>query len=178
MRTPKLPPKVFILDVDGVMTDGTFYYTPEGKVMKKFGADDHDALSLLAPHMDILFVTGDKRGFEIARKRIAEDMKMPLHLVSTSRRCQWIEEHYPLDRVVYMGDGVFDPLVFERVAFGIAPANALPLTRNAADLVTSCIGGQRAVAEACFFLLEHFFGLTSLHDMMRAINKTAGQWTV
>ena len=30
----KVTPKIFILDVDGVMTDGRFYYTEDGKVMK------------------------------------------------------------------------------------------------------------------------------------------------
>ncbi|MBR3723278.1 MAG: hypothetical protein IKN12_11050 [Selenomonadaceae bacterium] len=65
-----LCPKVMILDVDGVLTDGGFYYTTEGKAMKKFGADDNDALSLLRPYIDIVFVTGDKKGFEITRKRI------------------------------------------------------------------------------------------------------------
>jgi 3-deoxy-D-manno-octulosonate 8-phosphate phosphatase (KDO 8-P phosphatase) len=39
--------KIFIIDVDGVMTDGKFYYSDKGKVMKVFGADDNDALSLL-----------------------------------------------------------------------------------------------------------------------------------
>ena len=77
-------PKVFVLDVDGVLTDGGFYYTTEGKVMKKFGADDNDALSLLRPYMDIIFVTGDKRGFEISSKRI-NDMHFELELVSTIR---------------------------------------------------------------------------------------------
>ena len=33
-------PKVFILDVDGVLTDGCFYYSIDGKVLKKFGPDD------------------------------------------------------------------------------------------------------------------------------------------
>lgn len=177
MNTSKLKPTTFILDVDGVMTDGTFYYSEEGKVLKKFGADDHDALTLLAPHMDILFVTGDKRGFDIAKKRIADDMHMPLHLVSTSKRVDWISERYPLSNVAYMGDGVFDVLVFEKVAFSIAPTNASPLTRKAADFVTSSVGGQRAVAEACFFLLEKFFGLSDLHEMMRYTSKVSGQWT-
>ena len=67
-----LTPSVFILDVDCVLTDGTFYYTTEGKVMKKFGADDNDALSLLKPYMKIFFVTGDKRGFDISKKRITK----------------------------------------------------------------------------------------------------------
>lgn len=39
-------PKCFILDVDGVMTTGHFLYTAEGKVMKIFGPDDNDGLSL------------------------------------------------------------------------------------------------------------------------------------
>jgi len=76
-------PKVFICDVDGVMTDGGFYYTTEGKIMKKFGGDDHDGLSLLKPHIDIRFVTGDRRGLDISKARIVTDMKMPLDLVST-----------------------------------------------------------------------------------------------
>jgi hypothetical protein len=32
------------LDVDGVMTTGEFYYSADGKVMKVFGPDDHNAL--------------------------------------------------------------------------------------------------------------------------------------
>ncbi|WP_207636661.1 hypothetical protein [Clostridium saccharoperbutylacetonicum] len=63
-------PKVFIMDVDGILTDGSFYYTIEGKVMKKFGADDNDALSLLKPYINIIFVTGDKKGFPISKKEL------------------------------------------------------------------------------------------------------------
>jgi len=59
-------PSVFILDVDGVMTTGQFLYTSEGKVMKVFGADDNDGLSLLKAHLEIRFVTGDKKGFPIS----------------------------------------------------------------------------------------------------------------
>ena len=40
-----LMPKYFILDVDGVFTDGKFLYTKDGKVMKIFGPEDNDALS-------------------------------------------------------------------------------------------------------------------------------------
>lgn len=62
--------KHFILDVDGVLTDGGFYYSAEGKVMKKFGPYDNDALSLLSPYLEIVFMTSDKRGFDITRSRI------------------------------------------------------------------------------------------------------------
>jgi len=40
-------PTCFILDVDGVMTTGHFFYSAKGKAMKIFGPDDNDGLSLL-----------------------------------------------------------------------------------------------------------------------------------
>ncbi|HCM84428.1 MAG TPA: phosphatase, partial [Rhodospirillaceae bacterium] len=70
-----MKPKAFILDVDGVMTDASFFYTAEGKVLKRFGSDDHDGLSLLKPYLEIRFVTGDHRGYPISEARIVKDMK-------------------------------------------------------------------------------------------------------
>lgn len=151
-----MKPKVFILDVDGVLTDGGFYYTTEGKVMKKFGADDNDALSLLRPFMEIVFVTGDRRGFEISDKRIT-DMHFKLELVSTIKRIEWIKERFNPQEVVYMGDGIFDHYVMKEVGYSITTADADAHAKNHADYVTDRIGGRRAVAEACLHLMEKFF---------------------
>ena len=63
-------PKVFLIDVDGVLTTGQFLYTENGKTMKMFGPDDHAGLSLLKPYMEIKFLTGDKSGYNISKKRI------------------------------------------------------------------------------------------------------------
>lgn len=147
----------FILDVDGVMTDGKFYYSEQGKMFKVFGADDNDALSMLSEFIHIEFVTGDKRGFGISHKRIAEDMKMPLSLVSTTHRINWIKEKFPTDQIVYMGDGIFDHLVFNQVAYSIAPANADANCKQCADYITERSGGDRAVAEACLHIMSTFF---------------------
>ena len=117
-------PKVFLIDVDGVLTTGQFLYTENGKTMKMFGPDDHDGLSLLKPYMEIQFLTGDKSGYNISKKRIVDDMKFPLEIVSTIKRTEWISEHYSLDEVIYMGDGIFDHLVMKESAFSIAPQNA------------------------------------------------------
>lgn len=150
-------PVVFILDVDGVMTDGKFYYTEDGKVMKVFGADDSDALSLLKTFIDVQFVTGDKRGFPISKARIADDMNYPLDLVSTTKRADWIAERWDLEQVIYMGDGIFDHYVFEQVGYSIAPANADVYCLSKAQFVTQREGANRAVAEACLHILERFF---------------------
>jgi 3-deoxy-D-manno-octulosonate 8-phosphate phosphatase (KDO 8-P phosphatase) len=154
---PGWKPETFILDVDGVMTDGQFHYSTDGKVLKIFGADDHDGLLLLKPYLRLRFVTGDRKGFAISEKRIVGDMKMELDLVSTVQRLDWIRERYDPETVAYMGDGILDPLVFGGVGYSICPANGFISTRERADFVTSATGGNRAVAEACVHLLERFF---------------------
>jgi len=152
-----IKPKVFIMDVDGVLTDGTFYYSTEGKVMKKFGADDNDAISLLKPYIEIIFVTGDKRGFPISATRIIDDMKMPLELVSTIKRIDWIKERFNPSEVIYMGDGIFDHYVMKEVGYSISVKNGDENAKKHADYVTDRAGGDRAVAEACLHILEMFF---------------------
>ena len=149
--------KVFILDTDGVITTGQFFYTAEGKAMKVFGPDDNDALSLLKPYLETRFDTGDKKGYPISKKRISDDMKFQLDLVSTIHRVEWIKERYNLAEVIYMGDGIFDHYVMQRVGYSIAPANADKLTASQANYVTKRSGGDRAVAEACLHILEEFF---------------------
>ena len=149
--------KVFILDTDGVITTGQFFYTAEGKAMKVFGPDDNDALSLLKPYLETRFVTGDKKGYPISKKRISDDMKFQLDLVSTIHRVEWIKERYNLAEVIYMGDGIFDHYVMQRVGYSIAPANADKLTASQANYVTKRSGGDRAVVEACLHILEEFF---------------------
>ena len=149
--------KVFILDTDGVITTGQFFYTAEGKAMKVFGPDDNDALSLLKPYLETRFVTGDKKGYPISKKRISDDMKFQLDLVSTIHRVEWIKERYNLAEVIYMGDGIFDHYVMQRVGYSIAPANADKLPASQANYVTKRSGGDRAVAEACLHILEEFF---------------------
>lgn len=151
-----MKPKQFILDVDGVLTDGGFYYTVDGKVMKKFGADDNDALSLLRPYLDIIFVTGDKRGFEISNKRVT-DMHFELQLVSTIKRIDWIKEKFNPNEVIYMGDGIFDHYVMKEVGYAIATADSDEHAKKYANYITSRTGGKRAVAEACLHIMEKFF---------------------
>jgi 3-deoxy-D-manno-octulosonate 8-phosphate phosphatase (KDO 8-P phosphatase) len=171
-------PSIFILDVDGVMTDGRFYYTAEGKTMKCFGPDDHDALSLLKPFMKIIFVTGDTNGFPITKKRIVDDMRFPLELVSTVKRIDWIRANNELKDVVYMGDGIFDHYVFRAVGYGIATSDADPNATKFANYVTTRRAGDRAVAEASLHLLEKFF---TAYDPLKPLQEGvsySGQWGV
>lgn len=146
--------KVFCLDVDGVMTDGSFFYSKSGKVLKKFGAEDSDALRLLERFIEIRFVTSDKRGYKISRRRIEKDLGFPLLLVPAFERTAWISANFDLEKLAYMGDGFLDTGALRNAAIGIAPANASPKAKAAASVVTKASGGGGAVAEACFYLAE------------------------
>ena len=174
----KIKPKIFILDVDGVMTTGQFFYSEKGKIFKVFGPDDNDALSLLNNYIKIHFVTGDKKGFNISKKRIVSDMGFKLNLVSTTKRIDWIKKNYDLKSVIYMGDGIFDHYVMNEVGYSIAPQNADENAKNQAEYVTKRSGGERAVAEACLHIMTKFF---QKYDSKKPINskmKLSGQWQV
>lgn len=170
----KFSPKNFIIDVDGVLTDGQFHYTTDGKVAKIFGPEDNDALCLLQENLKIHFITGDKRGFAITKKRVVDDMGFPLDLVSTFDRIAWIEKKYGLKNSIYMGDGIFDPIVFDKISYSIAPANAFFKTKEYADFVTNARGGEGAVAEACLHVMEKFF---KPFDPLNLKVKKVGVWT-
>lgn len=174
----KLEPKCFILDVDGVMTTGQFLYTSEGKVMKIFGPDDNDGLALLKANIEIRFITGDKKGFPISKRRIVDDMKYELDIVSTIRRIDWIKQRYPLENVIYMGDGIFDHYVMREVGYSIAPANSDKLAKQHANFVTERSGGDRAVAEACLHIMEKFFTPFNPTYLPNAQHKLSGEWAI
>lgn len=178
MTNAKSTTSCLILDVDGVMTTGQFFYTAEGKAMKVFGPDDNDGLSLLKQYIEIRFITGDKKGFPISKKRIVDDMDFPLDIVSTIRRVDWIKERYLLDNVIYMGDGIFDHYVMREVGYAIAPANADKLAKQHAHFVTERSGGDRAVAEACLHILGKFFTPYDPNELPSAQGKLSGEWAV
>ena len=168
-------PKFLIIDVDGVMTTGQFFYSEKGKVFKVFGPDDNDALSILSRYIKIHFVTGDRKGFKISQKRIVHDMGFKLDLVSTIKRKEWIGEKYNLKKTIYIGDGIFDYLVMKNVNYSICPSNANPLCKKYANFTTKRSGGDRAVAEACCHILKKFFKKNI--EEIDFKGKFCGEWT-
>tara|TARA_B110000444_G_C18623818_1_gene493457 strand:+ start:138 stop:662 length:525 start_codon:yes stop_codon:yes gene_type:complete len=168
--------KVLILDVDGVMTDGKFYYSNKGKIMKVFGADDNDALSMLREYIEIIFVTGDKKGFSISKKRICSDMGFELNLVSTIKRIDWIKNKYNAKEVIYMGDGIFDHYVMKEVGYSIATCGSDNNAKKFADYITKRNGSERAVAEACLHIMKKFFKPFNPNKPIQNKTKFSGNW--
>ena len=148
---------VFVLDLDGVLTDGKFYYSIEGKLLKSFGPDDNDALQEISKFLEVVVISADTNGFEISRRRVENDMKLELYNVGSLERIKWIRDRYEGYFKIYMGDGFYDHLVFNEVDLAIAPANASERAKASADFITKRSGGDRAVAEACVRIASTIF---------------------
>ena len=168
---------IVIIDVDGVMTNGKFGYSEKGKIIKFFGADDNDALKILEDYVyRIIFVTGDKKGFKISKKRIVDHMGYKLKLVSTINRIDWIKKNFKVKDVIYIGDGIFDSLVFKNVGYSITVANALNETKNEANFVTKRDGGDRAIAEAVIHILKKKYKIKNIFKSIKKNKKFSGSW--
>ena len=147
----------FLLDVDGVMTTGQFLYSQDGKEYKIFGPHDNDGLKLIKDKMNIKFITADKRGFAITKKRITKDMGFEVELVSEQDRFEFIKKKYGFQNLIYMGDGYHDAKILKASMFGIAPKNARKEARVASDYVTESKSGEGAVMDACLEIIKIFF---------------------
>ncbi|GAJ03082.1 unnamed protein product, partial [marine sediment metagenome] len=140
---------VFLLDVDGVLNTGQFLYSAEGKAFKIFGPHDNDGLKLLKGKVKVKFLTADKRGFPITKKRIVDDMGYELELVSEENRYEYIKRNCDLNNLIYMGDGYHDGKILKACKFGITPASARKEARENANFVTESKAGEGAVLDAC-----------------------------
>ena len=145
----------FLLDVDGVLTDGTFYYDNKGKVLKKFGANDSDFLNLISHKFNIFFISSDRRGFSISKKRV-NDMGYKIFYASNLNRYNFIKKKFDLSDLVFMGDSYHDIKILKNSKLGIAPKNAINEAKKAANFVTKNIGGKGAVVDACKYLSKTF----------------------
>ena len=149
----------FVLDCDGVFTDGTFHYNSEGKCEKVFGPDDADALKLIKDQVNIVICSADHRGFPITKKRI-NDMGFELTCVKSKDRLQWIKDNCKGTVVAYMGDSFQDAPIFQGVDVPICTADSSFLAKEYAEFITPSKGGNRAVADAVFYLADRWFGMT------------------
>ena len=158
MNVIKDKPTDFLLDVDGVLTDGGFYYTQSGLTFKKFGQYDTDALKRLnlLTGIKISFVTSDyKSDINIRR---CHDMDFECHKCTNPyNRFDWVSQRYILEKTIYMGDSFTDYLTFKNVYYSIAPNNAMQIIKNMVNYKTPSNGGNGAVAEACIHIYDLFF---------------------
>lgn len=144
-------------DVDGVMTDGSLYFTPGGDEIKVFSSlDGHGLRMLMDAGIEVAIISGRRsRALELraANLGIAE-----LHMaVADKRACmqQLLDQRglQPQD-AGYMGDDVVDLPILRYCGFSATPVDGHDFVKQHVDFVGTRPAGHGAVREVCDLLLE------------------------
>ncbi len=139
------------------MTTGQFIYSSRGKQFKIFGPHDSDGLKLLKNTLNIIFISADKRGFLISKKRIKDDMGYNINLVSEEDRYQFLNKKFGIKNIIYMGDGIYDANILKDCFYGIAPKNARIEAKKSSNYITKSKSAEGAVLDACLHIKKKFF---------------------
>lgn len=152
--------KLFLTDVDGVLTDGGMYYSENGDELKKFNTRDGMAFELLRK-------AGIKTGIitsentEIVERR-ASKLKVDYlyqgkreggKLAAAQDICE--KEKITLKEVAYIGDDINCIDLLEAVGMAACPADAMLTVKNVKDIQSLTMkGGEGVVREFVEMLLS------------------------
>lgn len=149
--------QLLLLDVDGVLTDGSITYSDSGEQIKTFHSRDGLGLRLLMK-------AGIKVGIITGRKSRAltlrcENLGISLILDGIRDKAAALEQIivstglHP-DEMAYVGDDLLDLPVMKRVGFSFCVPDAPEEVRLHAHAVTVREGGRGAVREVCESILK------------------------
>lgn len=149
--------RVLVLDVDGVLTDGSLYLGDNGVEYKAFySRDGHGMKLLMASGVQLAVITG--RRSQVVTDRMAalgvihvyqgDDRKGPVFdaLLATLG--------LEAEQAAYVGDDLVDLPIMTRCGLPIAVADADSRVVQVAALTTECAGGRGAVREVCELILQ------------------------
>lgn len=152
-----LPLKLMIFDVDGVLTDGTLYYSERGEELKAFNVQDGHGIKMLREHgVEVALISARRsRAVELRAANLGiahvflgvEDKRSAygavlaqLGLASEQSGC--------------MGDDLPDLPLFARCGFAATVPAAPEALKSRAHYITRARGGHGAVREVSELVLR------------------------
>lgn len=148
--------KIMGFDVDGVLTDGTLYYSGRGDEMKGFLTRDGHGIKMLAnAGVQVAIITG--RESDIVTQR-AKNLGIGLVLQGIDDKRAAMNDLLAqlglgFEQAGYMGDDVVDLPLLRACGFSATVADGHPLVLRHVDHVSPLQGGRGAVRDVCEFLL-------------------------
>jgi 3-deoxy-D-manno-octulosonate 8-phosphate phosphatase (KDO 8-P phosphatase) len=149
--------RLLLLDVDGVLTDGTVLMHGDGSEAKRFHIKDGAAMVWAqAVGLQIGWISSRPSA---ATDRRASELGVTLLVQSRQPKVKSYEQilrrHRLTDQqVAFMGDDLVDLAVLSRVGISAAPSDAVTEVRSRVDYVTAAAGGEGAVRELVEWLLQ------------------------
>lgn len=159
--------KLAIFDLDGVLTDGTLFYTDSEMQFKGFHAHDGLGLQLLQRGGIEVGIITCHNSDVVARRMEALKIK---HVYQGQREKMGAYEdllkklNLTDENVAYVGDDLPDLPLIKRAGLGIAVANACDFVKQHANWQSTHFGGNGAVREICEMILRAQDALASLQS--------------
>lgn len=148
--------KWIAMDVDGVLTDGSFWWGPNGEEWKRFHFSDIMGLSLARKAgLGLALISGED-------SPLIDRLAIKMHITDVEKNCRdkgrairsLAERHgLALDEICFMGDDVNDLPALEIVGLPASPADAQPAIRARCRFVAAAKGGNGAVRELIEMIL-------------------------
>ena len=150
--------KLFVMDVDGTMTDGHIYISATGEMMKAFDVKDGYAIYHMLPAHNIIPVIITGRSSEIVATR-AKELKITELYQGISDKLAAIAAvaaKYSVtpDEIAYIGDDLNDLDAMAYCGTTACPADAVPEVLKTAKYVCKHNGGRGAVREFVEYILS------------------------
>lgn len=149
--------RLFAMDVDGILTDGTIQISADGMESKGFSILDGMGLKRLEKAgIATAWISGRSSGATTVR---ATELKIPHVIQGRTDKLTALQElaaqlGFKAAECVYMGDDDIDAPAMQWAAIGITVPDAMPAALAVADYVTSRAAGHGAVREVCEHLLR------------------------
>ena len=151
---------LILTDVDGVLTDGSRYYSKNGENIKKFHVRDGMGINILLRN-DIKTIIVTKERSEIVKKW-AKDVNIHRVLMGIKNKetvltklCK--EFNLQPNQIAFIGDDVNDLPLLKLVGISASPCDAINQVKNSVKYVCTCNGGQGAFREFADFILTQKF---------------------
>lgn len=149
--------QLLLLDVDGVLTDGSIIYSDEAGETKVFNVKDGFGLKLImGAGIKVGLVTGrtskalDRRCRDLGIQYLYDGVQQKAQLLD-----QIVSETgVNAANMAFMGDDLPDLPLMRCVGLSIAVADAHDWVRDYSDWITSAPGGRGAVREVCDAILK------------------------
>ena len=151
--------RLFAMDVDGVLTEGSIILLASGEEIKFWNVKDRIAffmLKKLGKKFPVAWITGRK-------SRQVKDRAKEVGVVALHQHCEdkgkaleavWAALKIKPDESLFIGDDLVDLPALRRAGLAVCPSDAHPAVKKACHWVTRTPGGRGVFREVVDFVLE------------------------
>ena len=148
--------RLMAFDVDGVLTDGTLYFSSQGDEMKAFSTLDGHGLKMLANAGIVLAIITGRRSRAVEHRAGNLGISLLLQGVEDKRAAMTgiLDQHaMSFADAGYMGDDVVDLPLLRACGFSASVPGGHALVHREVDYVARAAAGKGAVREVCELIL-------------------------